>query len=333
MNHYSGRQKILFFGGLFLLAITVPAALWGNGTFSPAEILAFLCGKSSNETLKTIIIELRLPRIIAALLCGAALGTAGAVLQSVLRNPLASPELLGISAGGGCAGLALLIWLPGCFQYLGIAVFAGALTVTLLIFAAARSRWFSPLRLILAGVALGALFGTVSTVILMLGTDRYNMVFNFLLGGFAGVSRYELKLFAPGLIIAIIAAYSIRNKLDILALGDDCAFALGLKVPQFRLAALLVAALGAASTAGIAGLLGFAGLIAPHTVRLLGKSGSNRFVIPASALAGAELVLLGDWLGQLAAPEGGEIPAGVFLAGCGSLFFVILLATSRRDEV
>ena len=254
-------------------------------------------------------------------------------MQSVLHNPLASPELLGISAGGGCAGLLVLIWLPSLLPYLGIAVFAGALTVTLLVFAAARSRWFSPLRLILAGVALGALFGTVSTVILMIGSDRYGMVFNFLLGGFTGISFSELKLFAPGVLIALTAAFFIRGRLDMLALGDECAAALGIKVPLVRLTALLIAALGAASAAGMAGMLGFAGLIAPHTVRLLGRSGSNKFVIPASAVAGAGLVLLGDWLGQILLPNGVEIPAGVFLAGCGALFFIVLLMLSRSDDL
>lgn len=331
MSDFSRRQLTVIGGGVLLLVISVLAALCGNSGI--AETFDFFSGKNPDDILRIIIFELRLPRILAALLCGAALGVAGAILQSVLHNPLASPELLGISAGGGCAGLLVLIWLPSLLPYLGIAVFAGALTVTLLVFAAARSRWFSPLRLILAGVALGALFGTVSTVILMIGSDRYGMVFNFLLGGFTGISFSELKLFAPGVLIALTAAFFIRGRLDMLALGDECAAALGIKVPLVRLTALLIAALGAASAAGMAGMLGFAGLIAPHTVRLLGRSGSNKFVIPASAVAGAGLVLLGDWLGQILLPNGVEIPAGVFLAGCGALFFIVLLMLSRSDDL
>ena len=330
MNFFHRRIATIILPAI-LLVITAFAALLFNGEISPSEIFNVLCGRSNDTTISMIIFELRIPRIIAAILCGAALGCAGAILQSTLHNPLASPDLLGISAGGGCAGIAVMIWLPSLINFLGIAVFLGALAVTLLIFLASGSRKLSPLRLILAGVAMGALFGTISTAIMMFGTERYSAVFNFLLGGFAGVSSLELKLFAPGMIISIIATLIFSKKLDILALGDDNAASLGLRVAQTRLTVLCIAALGAASAAGIAGLLGFAGLIAPHTVRLLSKSGSNRFIIPGSAVTGAELVLAGDYLGQILAPEGIEIPAGVFLSGCGALFFILLLINFRED--
>ena len=332
MKFFNRRTLTIILPAILLVILPI-FALTINGTPALSEIFDMMCGKSNDSPLSTIVFELRIPRIITAILCGAALGCAGAILQSVLHNPLASPDLLGISAGGGCAGLAVMIWLPSLVNLLGIAVFLGALTVTLLIFLASGSRKLSPLRLILAGVALGALFGTISTAILMFGSERYTAAFNFLLGGFSGVSFYELKLFAPGLIIAIIAAIMLREKLDILALGDDSAATLGLRVVPTRLLALGVAALGSASAAGIAGLLGFAGLIAPHTMRLLSKSGSNKFIIPASALAGAVLVLAGDYLGQRLSPEAMEIPAGVLLSGCGAIFFIILLCNSREETL
>lgn len=315
---------------MFTIAI---AALYGNGSVPWHEIITVLNGSCQDETLRTVIVELRIPRMIAALLCGAALGVSGAILQSVLRNSLAAPDLLGISAGGSCAGLLVMIWFPALIPYLGIAAFAGALLVVMLILAAARSCRFSPLRLILAGVALGALFSTISTVMLVMAPERYSSVFNFLLGGFSGISVTELKIFAPGLFISIILPLFMGRKLDILSLGDDCAATLGIPVPVTRLTALMLAALGAASSAGCAGMLSFAGLIAPHTVRLLGRSGSNRFVLPASAAAGAILVVTGDFLGQIMAPESMEIPAGVFLSGCGALFFILLLTASGRDEL
>ena len=315
---------------MFTIAI---AALYGNGSVPWHEIITVLNGSCQDETLRTVIVELRIPRMIAALLCGAALGVSGAILQSVLRNSLAAPDLLGISAGGSCAGLLVMIWFPALIPYLGIAAFAGALLVVMLILAAARSCRFSPLRLILAGVALGALFSTISTVMLVMAPERYSSVFNFLLGGFSGISVTELKIFAPGLFISIILPLFMGRKLDILSLGDDCAATLGIPVVVTRLTTLMLAALGAASSAGCAGMLSFAGLIAPHTVRLLGRSGSNRFVLPASAAAGAILVVTGDFLGQIMAPESMEIPAGVFLSGCGALFFILLLTASGRDEL
>lgn len=318
---------------LLLLSGSIVAAMYGNGTISFADIAAVLTGKCENQTLKIIVMELRLPRLIAALLCGGALGIAGAILQSVLHNPMAAPDLLGISAGGGCAGLAVMLWFPALLPLRGAAVFAGALAVTLMIFAAGRNYRFSPLRLILAGVALSALFGTVSTAMLIMESERYGAVFNFLLGGFSGISIYELKIFTPGLLLAIILPMLMRKKLDILALGDECAATLGISVSRTRIAALSLAALGSASAAGCAGLLSFAGLIAPHTVRLLGKSGSNRFVLPASGIAGAFLVTLSDCLGQFLAPEAAELPAGIFLSGFGALFFILLLTTRHKEEM
>lgn len=333
MKNLLSRPVIVIVVLLLLLLTAAGAALYGNGGVPWQEIISVLNGSCQDEISKIIIVELRLPRLIAALLCGAALGVSGAILQTVLRNSLAAPDLLGISAGGSCAGLLVMIWFPALLPYLGVAAFAGAMVVTLLIFIAARSRRFSPLRLILAGVALGALFSTVSTAMLVMAPERYSSVFNFLLGGFSGISFAELKLFAPGLGLAIILPFFMARKLDILALGDDCAATLGIAVPPTRLAALTVAALGAASSAGCAGMLSFAGLIAPHTVRLLGRCGTNRFVLPASAAAGAILVVTGDFLGQIMAPEGVDIPTGVFLSGCGALFFILLLTASGRDEL
>ena len=315
-----------------LLAVTAFLALSGNGTipFDQVMKLLFAPGDCAESF---IIRELRLPRVILAMLCGGALGAAGAVLQSVLRNPLASSDLLGISAGGGCAGLFILLWFPALMPFMGAAVFCGALLVTSLICLAAWKKRYSPLQLILTGVALSALFGTFSSIMLILASEKYSAIFDFLAGGFANASWVQIKYFAPGAVLSIIAAAAMAKKLDILALGEETAANLGINVVQMRVLALTVAALGAASVAGAAGMLGFAGLIAPHTVRLLGKSGTNSFIIPAGSLAGALLVVLGDWLGQILVPEMHGIPAGVFLSGCGALFFIFLLSASRRDEL
>ena len=313
------------------LIVTAFAALSGNGTIPFGQIMQQLFSPGNNAE-SFIIHELRLPRGILAMICGGALGAAGAVLQSVLRNPLASPDLLGISAGGGCAGLLILLWFPALMPFMGVAVFGGALAVTVLICLAAWKRNYSPLQLILTGVALSALFGTFSSIMLIMASERYTAVFDFLLGGFANASWQQIKYFAPGAVVSVIAAMMMAKKLDILALGEDTAANLGVNVTQMRLLALAVAALGAASVSGAAGMLGFAGLIAPHTVRLLGRSGANSFIIPAGALAGAELVVLGDWLGQRLFQEMYNVPAGVFLSGCGAVFFIFLLATSRKGE-
>ena len=315
-----------------LLAVTAFLALSGNGTIPFAQVMKMLFS-SVNCAENFIIHELRLPRVLLAMLCGGALGAAGAVLQSVLRNPLASPDLLGISAGGGCAGLFILLWFPALMPFMGVAVFCGALLVTLLICLAAWKKRYSPLQLILTGVALSALFGTFSSIMLIMASEKYSAIFDFLAGGFANASWVQIKYFAPGAVLSIIVSAAMAKKMDILALGEETAANLGINAVQMRILALTVAALGAASVAGAAGMLGFAGLIAPHTVRLLGKSGTNSFIIPAGSLAGALLVVLGDWLGQILVPEIHSIPAGIFLSGCGALFFIFLLSASRRDEL
>lgn len=327
------RCFLVFAGTLLLLLLTIPLSLTGGtGDISLLDAAAALFNTGNGDPMVDFIVrELRLPRLVLALLAGSALGISGAILQSVLRNVLVSPDLLGISSGGGCAGLIIMLWFPQLSAFTGVAVFAGALTVALLVYLAAWKRQLSRTRLLLAGVAIGAIFSTASTAMLMLMPERYGGVFNFLLGGFSGRGFEELKYFIPGFVITFAMAGGLARKLDIAVLGDTGAASLGLPVERIRFLALATAALGAASAAGIAGLLGFAGLIAPHTVRFLGKSGSHRFLLPCSALAGAELVLLGDWLGRVLPPEPLELPAGIFLAGCGALFFLILLLVERRE--
>lgn len=317
-----------------LLAVTVPLALiCGTTGMSLRDLWQACFAFDGGNATHFIIRELRVPRVLLALLTGGALGISGAILQSVLRNELVSPDLLGISSGGGCAGLVVMLYLPQLAMYTGVAVFAGAMAVALLIYAAAWKRQIEPARLLLTGVAISAIFGTASTAMLILTPDGYSGVYNFLLGGFNGKSFQELKLFLPGFIIVVPLACYLARKLDILTLGDTAAASLGLPVERTRFLALATAALGAASAAGAAGLLGFAGLIAPHIVRSMGKSGSHHFLLPASALAGAELVVLGDLLGRVMVSEPMELPAGIFLAGSGAVFFLLLLLTQKREAV
>lgn len=328
------RTSLTLTALLTAVLVTVPAAvLTGAENFSLNELFQALLSPDMENMTHIIIRELRLPRVIMAVLTGAALGISGTILQSVLRNVLVSPDLLGISAGGGCAGLIVMLYLPQFAIFCGAAVFAGAMVVAMLIYLAAWRRQIEPVRMLLAGVAISALFGTAATAMLMLTPERYSGVYNFLIGGFNGKSWYDLKFFVPGFAIAFFSAALLPEKLDVLLLGDNAAAALGLPVERTRCAALATAALAAASAAGTAGLLSFAGLLAPHIVRFAGKSGSHRFLLTGSALAGAELVLLGDWLGRTVVREPAELPAGIFLAGCGAIFFLLLLLLHKREAI
>ena len=313
-----------------LLMIAPFSMYGGSADLTIRDIFnALLCrGNSANII---IVRELCLPQMLLALLCGAALGLAGAILQSVLHNDLASPDILGISAGGGMTGLIMLLYFPHFAVYSGIAAFAGAFAAAMLIYFTAWKRGCSPGRLILSGVALSSLFGAFSTILLLLNQEKLVGIFDFTLGSFTNKSWEELKLFSPCIISAFAGATLLGKRLDILALGDENAASLGLNVEMTRSLALAVAALAAAGTAGCAGLLSFAGLIAPHTARLLGNGGMHRYMLSASALLGALLVICGDWLGRLLPEPPTELPAGVFLSVAGSLFFLMLLLNSHRS--
>ena len=273
--------------------------------------------------------EVRLMRILLALLAGSALGISGAILQRVLHNDLASPEIIGISSGAGCAGIAWLLYCGAYPELLGAAAFAGAMVAALTVYFAAWKQGISPARLILAGVALSTLAGTLVSALLLLNSDKLTGIFEFTLGGVAGKGRNELFAGLPFFAAAFIMAGALTRRLEILSLDDASAASLGINVERTRLVALAAAALAAGSAAAAAGLLGFVGLMAPHIAQKMLNSASTGKVLFLSALTGALLSVTGEWLGRVAAAPR-ELPAGMFLSAAGALFFLVLLLKSRR---
>ncbi len=279
-----------------------------------------------------ILRELRLPRTLLALLSGAALAVSGTILQKVLHNDLASPDILGISGGAGCAGLLLLLFWPQHSDFLNIAAFAGALIAALLIALAAWKRTLSPVRLILAGVALGALFSTACGAMILMNSDKLAGVMEFTMGGFARCTMDDLSLSWPFFTAALILAPLLAARLDILSLGKLEAHALGLNVERNRIAALAVAALAAATAVSAAGLLGFAGLIAPHIAGKLLNTRRSMPLLLMSAITGSEITLIADLAGRtLFAPR--ELPCGLFLSAFGAIFFSVLLLREKECDL
>ena len=278
-----------------------------------------------SDTQEALIIrELRLSRSLAAVIAGAASAFAGMILQKILRNDLASPDILGISSGAGVAGIILLLLLPQWSNFLTYSAFSGALIAALLIYIAAWKRNLSPGRLILAGVAVSAIFSTISSSLFLLHSEKLFPVMEFTLGGFSGKSMENILYSLPVGIILLIAAIFLPRKLDLLSLGDDEAFALGLSISRNRIFALATAALAGALSASLAGLLGFIGLMAPHIARKLTAENNSRILTIAAPLTGASLALAGDLAGRLLfAPQ--EIPAGLPIASAGAIFFLLLL--------
>lgn len=290
------------------------------------QVLAILWHPAS-QTADQIIWNLRLPRALTGAMVGANLAVSGAILQAVMRNPLADPHIIGISSGAGITGIAVLILFPTMTYMMTPIAFIGAMAAAGAIYLLAWKNGIKPVRIILAGVAVSAFLSAGISGILVFYSDRVHGALMWMVGGFAAAGWNEVAAIAPywaaGLLLALAGAYY----LNILQLGDDMARGLGLNIELARVLLTAVAALLAASSVSVAGLLGFVGLIVPHIVRLL--VGTNYcYIIPGSALLGMAVVTISDTLARvLFAPV--ELPAGLIMAFLGAPFFLFLL----RKEV
>ncbi|MBE9101847.1 iron ABC transporter permease [filamentous cyanobacterium LEGE 07170] len=304
-----------------LMLTLVLSLTQGTVQMSYAELQQALWHQGSSIN-QTIIWDLRLPRIVAALMVGSALGLSGALLQGMLRNGLADPFILGISAGAGLVAVALFTlglmqsWVP-------LAAWVGAIVTTSMVYLLARSSTgISVERLVLGGVAISSLFGAVQSTLLLLSEDgRIQAALNWLVGSLNGRGWNELTMVGPYLAIALVVGCSLAQVMNLLQLGDDLAVSLGVSLMRSRLLIGAIAALLAASAVSIAGLVGFVGLIVPHGARLLVGT-DYRWVLPLSVLGGAWTLLLADWLSRLGAIE---LPVGIVTALLGAPVFIWLL--------
>ena len=317
-----GRLTALFALALLLILTGLTGLRFGTLELSFAEIFRTLCCKREGIPYQ-ILWNIRFPRILLGMAVGGALAVSGTILQGVMRNPLAGPGIIGISSGGGLAAVLLLLAVPRFSPYLVPGAFLGALGTALLVYLLAWKRGVSPVRLILAGVAVSGMLGALSSTILILNAEKAGGILDFAAGTLSSRGWGQLKLVAFYIPAGLTLAFLHGQKLNILALGDEVAASLGLKVEQTRFALLAIAALLAASAVCVAGLLGFVGLIAPHMVRLAIGS-DNRCLLPGAALFGAVLVTACDTAGRLVmAPS--ELPVGVIMALLGPPFFLYLL--------
>jgi iron complex transport system permease protein len=283
---------------------------------------------SPTGNVQGIIMNIRLPRVLGALLAGAALAVAGAIIQAVLNNPLASPNIIGVNAGAGLAVLLCSAFLPALTFLLPLAAFAGALATAFIILSIAVGGGVSRLTLVLAGIAITTIFTAGMNTVLIVDPDAYVGASTFLVGGLAGLTLGDLLWAAPYIGIGLAIALVTGRSLNIISLGDVTAKSLGMNVRLRRLVLITVAALLAGAAVSFAGLLGFIGLIIPHMVRF--STGSdNRVVVPASALLGASFVIVCDLLARvLFAPY--ELPVGILMAFVGGPFFIYLIIKYRR---
>lgn len=329
-NLSEGRAKTITVVAtvIFLVSVTVAALLVGSSSVSIVELWSLITGGPIDESAKSILINVRFPRVLAALLAGAALAVAGALIQAVLDNPLAGPNIIGINSGAGLAVLLVGSLFPGFLFLQPLAAFAGALFTAFIIFCISAGVGTSRLTVVLAGIALSTIFGAGMNTVLIVDPDAYIGASTFLVGGLSGTLMQNLiwpgVYICAGLILSILLA----GRLNIMSLGDANAHSLGMNVYRWRMTYLALAALLAGAAVSFAGLLGFVGLIVPHLMRFF-VGHDNRIVIPVSAAFGAAFVVGCDLCSRvLFAPY--EIPVGILMAFIGGPFFIYLIVRNKR---
>ncbi|HWH43418.1 MAG TPA: iron ABC transporter permease [Thermoleophilaceae bacterium] len=323
----TARQRLVIGGGLVALMFASVASLaFGAVAVSPGRIVAALTGSADGPD-ATIVADVRLPRTLLAVIVGAALGLAGALLQGALANPLAAPDVVGVTAGAAFGAVAILLLAPASSALLPAAALGGGLVAAALVVLAAapgpRGGGVGGVRIILAGIAVGALFTAATTAVMVWRSDRAPAAVVWLAGGLTGRGWEHLEMAAPYMLVGTVAAGLLARPLDLLALGDDLAGALGVRASLVRVAATAAAAVLAAAAAAVAGLLGFLGLVVPHIARLAGGPG-HRYLLVASAVLGAAVLVAADTVARTAlAPS--ELPVGVLTVALGVPFFLHLL--------
>ena len=276
-----------------------------------------------------LVWEYRMPRIFVALLVGANLAVSGAILQGIAKNPLVDTNILGMNDGAGCAAVLMMTLLPALpVAALPLSAFAGAILATVIVYALAWKKGMRPIRLALAGIAVGAIFDAGITALMIGATDQVGAALLWLKGSLWGRGWDHFFTLLPWSVLSLLAAWLLAEKMNVIRLGDQVSRGLGMRLELARACLLLLAVVMAGSAVAVAGTIGFVGLIVPHLVRLW-VGADYRLLLPVSALAGGLLVLVADTAGRsLFAPT--EVPAGVFTAVLGAPYFLYLLRKALR---
>jgi iron complex transport system permease protein len=315
--------------GLGVVALAAGALFIGPYPLSPPEAIAALFGGGDPQA-RIVIHNIRLPRVLAALLVGAALAAAGASYQALFRNPLVSPDILGVSAGAGL-GAVIGIFLSMPVVAIQAFAFAGGIAAVLLVtvIAAAVRNTDRVLALVLTGVVVGALAGAATSLLKVLADpyDQLPAITFWLLGSLSAVTVTDIAPALPAVFLGLVPLVLLRWRINVLSAGDDEARALGIEVGRLRLVVIASATLVTASVTAIAGVVGWVGLVIPHIARML-VGPSFSLVLPVSIVVGAGYLLIVDTLARTLGAI--EIPLGILTALIGAPFFIALLASGRR---
>jgi len=321
---------------LALLALFVAAFALGKFPVVPHDLLAVLWAKLSGgasgvpATVETVVWQVRLPRIAAAVLVGAGLAAAGSTYQGLFRNPLVSSDILGVAAGAGLGAVLGIFLSLSIFAVQLLAFFGGLGAVLVVYLVGAAMRGHDPvLVLVLAGVAMGTLLGSAISLVKVFA-DPYNplpAITFWLLGSLTAITLPDLRAVVPAILIGLVPLYLLRWRMNLMTLGDEEARALGVETRLLRALFIAAATLITSAAVSISGIIGWIGLIIPHAARLIAGPEFSR-LLPTAMLLGAAYLLAVDTLARTMAAI--EVPIGILTAFIGAPFFLWLLATARR---
>nr|WP_246439587.1 iron ABC transporter permease [Bacillus benzoevorans] len=328
--------KVFMTLAIFTAAVFIISTGIGDMKISPLSVLQVFFG-GGTEMEQLVVRSFRLPRIIIAVMAGISLAVAGGILQGMIRNPLASPDILGITGGAAVAAVGFLAFfsnssnvLTVSIKWMPLAAFTGAAIIAFLIYGLAWKRGVSPFRLVLIGIGISALMQAFTTLMMILGPIHLASQANiWITGTVHGSTWTNVNMLVPWTFILVLAALLISRRLNVQELGDDIATSVGVKVQSQNFWLLMISTALIGGSVAFAGGIGFVGLMAPHMARRLVGS-SFGALLPVSALIGGILVMIADVIGRtLFSPL--EIPAGVFTAGIGAPYFIYLLFKTRNS--
>ena len=342
MDRQNRSRRALLILGLVLSALFLISFSLGRYGVPPRQVIKILAARfievfpgreifsrTWTREMETVVINIRLPRILMACLVGCSLSAAGTAFQGVFHNPMASPDILGASSGAAF-GAALAILLGASARMITIsAFFFGLITVGLVILAARRAPGARLINLILAGIMLSSLFNAGTSYIKLVAdpSNQLPQITYWLMGSLSGTRLSDIPLAFSAMVIGIVPLFLLRWQLNLLSLGESEARALGVNTGRIRLALLLSATLVTAASVSFSGMIGWVGLVVPHMCRkILGSD--HRYLMPGSFLCGAAFLLLVDDVSRNLLAV--EIPIGILTALIGAPFFIYLI--TRREE-
>ena len=328
---------------ILMVVIAVVAMAIGPANISPDKVVLIILSKvpyvqdhiqnswSAGE--ESIILKVRLPRVVLGLLVGASLALAGVTTQGIFKNPMADPYILGVSSGAAFgASAVIVIGIAVGLQFIGIAAGAmiGALVVTFLVFNIARTRNKVPVEtLLLSGIAVSAFFSAITSFLMYISGRNLSQIVFWVMGALWNSNWNHVFILAPFFVVSSIIIYAYARDLNLMLLGDESAAHLGADVNRIKTILLGVSALLAAAAVSVSGIIGFVGLIIPHIMRLI-VGPDHRILVPASAIVGAMFLVLADTFSRMVV-QPTEMPVGIVTALIGAPFFIYLLMRQKKS--